>query len=454
MSLDVTDVRAFEPATQLGVSQPWGANRPPASPPASPPILSGAPNDQPPLGSPDPLNLLLLWMLAACVRSELICAILGIDRSGLETRARTLDVPELPAEQTTKRRSGGRWRPWETDELRALISHWLAGARVGDIAEALDRSKGAIYRRKRLLGLPGRVRKELLEAGGLDPAYAWPPKISPGILKPDGGRPAPSKKREAEEGERRGAEGCDSATARGATSGVLEADDIVGASERLEALWKRMRNGVEPDWTGTRIDKSEALELAVRVLAGQSRDQIMVEMGLKRSTVVCRAARMDLSLPGTGGQSLDVNRAFERLEETGLVPRTCRHFGRLFFAQKSDSQAYCGEYRRQAGLNKGRTRRAKKGVGEKARESQDREMENGEMSGESRSSRAAKRRRQESEEWKKEVSERTARIRNQVGAVIDDMFAELDEFWRAEAEAEAEAEAQAERERANQIAAE
>ena len=55
--------------------------------------------------------------------------------------------------------AGGGKNPWSAEDVRLLIALWTDGAHVLSIAEALGRTRGAIYSKRRRLGLPSRDRK-------------------------------------------------------------------------------------------------------------------------------------------------------------------------------------------------------------------------------------------------------------------------------------------------------
>ncbi len=101
-------------------------------------------------------DAILCGMVAAGLGIEGLSLYLGLTRTGLLDRLAFLGLP-TPHDRPM-RRAGGK-NPWSAEDVRLLIALWTDGAHVLSIAETLGRTRGAIYSKRRRLGLPSRDRK-------------------------------------------------------------------------------------------------------------------------------------------------------------------------------------------------------------------------------------------------------------------------------------------------------
>jgi CarD family transcriptional regulator len=111
------------------------------------------------------------------------------------------------------------------------------------------------------------------------------------------------------------------------------------AMKRLGQLWKGPKKrliGRDPEFLA---------EIAVRTLAGQHPGMIGEEMGVTKSTVHNWVYKMGLTDRTRKRVAVfDETQAFAYLGEQGLVPRTCGHYRRLFFARRGGGELYSPEY--------------------------------------------------------------------------------------------------------------
>ena len=123
-------------------------------------------------------DAILCGMVAAGLGIDALSLYLGLTRTGLLDRVAALGLP-TPHDRPM-RRAGGK-TPWSAEDVRLLIAAWTEGAHVLNIAEALGRSRGAIYSKRRRLGLPSRdrqPRQRLSNAESREPALAWHGEIA------------------------------------------------------------------------------------------------------------------------------------------------------------------------------------------------------------------------------------------------------------------------------------
>lgn len=118
-----------------------------------------------------PLDYVLAGMVAVGLGTEAISLYLGLARTALCERLVELSLP-TPHDRPL-RRAGGR-NPWTNEDVRQLIAWWVAGIHVRSIAEGLGRSRGAIYAKRRRLGLPDRERERLVYRSLFElAAFSW-----------------------------------------------------------------------------------------------------------------------------------------------------------------------------------------------------------------------------------------------------------------------------------------
>jgi len=105
-----------------------------------------------------PFDHVLAGMIEAGLGITALCLYLECARIGLFERVTRLGL-QTPSDRPL-RRGGGR-NPWATEDVQRFIRWWMAGVQVRSIAEGLGRSPGAIYGKRRRLGLPQRDRRQL-----------------------------------------------------------------------------------------------------------------------------------------------------------------------------------------------------------------------------------------------------------------------------------------------------
>jgi hypothetical protein len=105
-----------------------------------------------------PLDVVLTGMIGAGLGIEALALYLGGARVDLLERVAALGL-EIPHDRPM-RRAGGK-NPWAPEDVRRLVALWIDGVQVRSIAEALGRSRGGIYAKRRRIGLPPRSRASL-----------------------------------------------------------------------------------------------------------------------------------------------------------------------------------------------------------------------------------------------------------------------------------------------------
>lgn len=138
-------------------------------------------------------DAILCGMVAAGLGIDALSLYLGLTRTGLLDRLAALGLP-TPHDRPM-RRAGGK-NPWSAEDVRLLIAAWTDGAHVLSIAETLGRSRGAIYSKRRRLGLPSRDsnrRRRLSNDETRAAALAWHGEIAgdPDLFSANP-RPAPA----------------------------------------------------------------------------------------------------------------------------------------------------------------------------------------------------------------------------------------------------------------------
>jgi len=111
------------------------------------------------VGAVSPFDYVLAGMIAAGLGIEAICLYLGTAKTVLLERLAALGLA-TPHDRPL-RRSGGK-NPWTAGETRQFLGWWVEGVQVACMAEALGRSRGALYGKRARLGLPARNRKRLV----------------------------------------------------------------------------------------------------------------------------------------------------------------------------------------------------------------------------------------------------------------------------------------------------
>ncbi len=111
-----------------------------------------------------PLAPVLAGMVAAGLGIEAILLYLDLSRTEILEGLAALG---LPVPQSRPVRKGGK-HAWTGEDVRRLIELWLSGVRIRGIAAVLGRSPGAIYSKRRRLGLPTRPRKGQVDLSDLE----------------------------------------------------------------------------------------------------------------------------------------------------------------------------------------------------------------------------------------------------------------------------------------------
>ena len=106
----------------------------------------------------------LAGMVAAGLGIEAIRLYLDLSRTEILDRLAALG---LPVPNSRPVRKGGK-HAWTGEDVRHFIELWLSGVRIRGIAAVLGRSPGAIYSKRRRLGLPTRPRKGQVELSELE----------------------------------------------------------------------------------------------------------------------------------------------------------------------------------------------------------------------------------------------------------------------------------------------
>jgi len=121
---------------------------------------------------------------------------------------------------------------------------------------------------------------------------------------------------------------------------------LSAAIDELRRFCKRTQGpGDEPDWKRLRVSEDFILELALRALAAQSREDIARDMGITASMAATRVSRLDIMRRRRNlVDEFNIEAAMENLATSGLVARTCKGLKRLFFVRKGDSRRFCRDW--------------------------------------------------------------------------------------------------------------
>lgn len=340
---------------------------------------------------------LLAGMIEAGLGIPALCLYLSLTGPELEVRILALDLP-MPRSEPL-RRAGGR-RAWSPAEVRQLIQWWGEGIRVGRIAEALGRSKGSVYYKKRKLGLPPRDRKSLVDrdplaeadvclGAGVEVLRRHPPgESTPGWAGKPGEASSPSEAiekapvargagvawhpaglpreldesavesicrtasrrragREALVDRERAPEGVDAPKGRDLGSVLLgtASAELLVAIEAARKFAKKAYRKMPADWSRSDWSETEVLELALRGFAGQSRFGIARDMGISACAAADRLTRIgmgsvwgDFRAKGlkNGADGFDVAVGLERMQNLRAVGRVCGMLETLFFVGDRD----------------------------------------------------------------------------------------------------------------------
>ena len=126
---------------------------------------------------------------------------------------------------------------------------------------------------------------------------------------------------------------------QGANETRVREAGVERAMKRLGQLWKG------PKKRSVGRNHEFLAEIAVRTLAGQHPRMIAEDMGVTKSTVHNWVYKMGLTDRTRKRVAVfDEAQAFAYLGEQGLVPRTCGHYRRLFFARRGGGEIYSPEY--------------------------------------------------------------------------------------------------------------
>ena len=151
----------------------------------------------------------------------------------------------------------------------------------------------------------------------------------------------------------------ESSKQQGAKETRVREAGVERAMKRLGQLWKG------PKKRSIGRDHEFLAEIAVRTLAGQHSRVIAEEMGVTKSTVHNWVYKMGLTdRTRKRVAEFDEMQAFAYLGEQGLVPRTCGHYRRLFFARRGGGEIYSPEYYKKSEVG----RREKIGVSDLTKE--------------------------------------------------------------------------------------
>lgn len=347
---------------------------------------------------------LLAGMVEAGLGIPALCLYLSLAEPELLARVARLDLA-VPHNRPM-RRAGGR-NPWTAAEIRHLIQLWGEGIHVARIAEALGRSRGGIYAKKRRLGLPARDRKSLVDRDPLAeadvrpgqrvegrrdpqgaPAPGWARKpgatspLSESIDAPEvvgrGGAAGLSPKndkvadessgrsvgrkradRKALAGREGAPEGADTPTERdlGSVRTRTASPELLAAIDQARKLAKKAYTKEPAEWSRSDWSETEVLELALRSFAGQTRFGIARDMGISVSAAKDRLTRIGMGsvwgdfrrkgLKNDAG-GFDVGLGLDRMRNLRAVARVCGIFKALFFVGERDRKElyYCPEWHR------------------------------------------------------------------------------------------------------------
>lgn len=326
---------------------------------------------------------LLAGMVEAGLGIPALSLYLSLAEPELLARIARLDLA-VPHNRPMRRAGGSN--PWTATEIRHLIQWWGEGIRVARIADALGRSKGGIYAKKRRLGLPSRDRKSLVDRDPLADAEVC---LGAGVVVPHeecGSDPVTlaAEAQGAPTGEAAGSSSdevrvkCGRAqderravgtkrreNGKQAAPAALEetflpkteaqgpgsvrlgtaSPELLAAIAEIMKLARRQTAGRTVDWSRYRVKEDEVLELALRMFAGQSRFAVARDMGISPSAAENRLSRLGVGSvreewPMYGWkrdvEQFDVAVALERIRTSGASATVCQELGKFFYVGRQD----------------------------------------------------------------------------------------------------------------------